>query len=72
MRGQKRAPGDDGADEDGGADEVIVRRPEPGAVPAATAEPAATVILAPEVRSRLRQLREELVGLRAALKEAAD
>ena len=72
LRGQKRAPGDDGADEDGGADEVIVRRPEPGAVPAATGEPAATVILAPEVRSRLRQLREELVGLRAALKEAAD
>ena len=51
---------------------MIVRRPEPGGVPAATAEPAAPVLLAPEVRSRLRQLRDELAGLRAALKEAAD
>ena len=39
------------------------------APPAAEAAPPP---LPPEVRSRLRRLREELVGLRAALADAAD
>jgi DNA-binding transcriptional MerR regulator len=66
LKGQKRQPGDDlddeGPDElplEGGADAEPV--PQPPAPP-----------LAPEVRSRLRLLREELVALRAALADAAD
>ncbi len=67
LKGQKRQGGDeiddDAADElplEGGADaEPVVEQP-----------PAPP--LAPEVRSRLRLLREELVALRAALADAAD
>ncbi len=72
LRGQKRAPGDDSADDDGVVDDEFVRRAEPATTPAAAGEPAAPVVLAPEVRTRLRQLREELIALRAALKDAAD
>jgi DNA-binding transcriptional MerR regulator len=73
LRGQKRAPGDDSGDDEGGVDDEFVRRVEPAATGAASAgEAAEPVVLAPEVRSRLRQLREELVALRAALKDAAD
>jgi DNA-binding transcriptional MerR regulator len=69
LRGQKRAPGDDSADDEVSVDDEFVARGKP-VTPAG--EPAAPVVLAPEVRSRLRQLREELVALRAALKDAAD
>ncbi len=70
LRGQKRAPGDDGADDEVAIDDEFEPRP---ATPAPTpGQPAAAVALAPEVRSRLRQLRDELVALRAALREAAD
>jgi DNA-binding transcriptional MerR regulator len=66
LRGQKRAPGDDDEEED--------FAPQSGsATPSATVgQPGAAVALAPEVRSRLRQLREELVALRTQLLEAAD
>jgi DNA-binding transcriptional MerR regulator len=64
LKGHKRPGGDDGED-DGSPDEVMVNR---GAEPAAAAVP---VNLAPEARTRLRKLREELVALRAALREAA-
>ncbi len=40
LRGQKRAPGDDSADDDGGVDDVIVRRPEPAVAAPVAAEPA--------------------------------
>jgi DNA-binding transcriptional MerR regulator len=63
LKGHKRPGGDDGED-DGSPDDVLVNR---GAEPAA----AAPVNLAPEARTRLRKLREELVALRAALREAA-
>jgi DNA-binding transcriptional MerR regulator len=72
LRGQRRAPGDDSGDEDGNGDDEFVRRAEPAVPAAAAGEPSAPVTLAPEVRSRLHQLREELVALRAALEEAAD
>jgi DNA-binding transcriptional MerR regulator len=62
LKGHKRPGGDDGED-DGSPDDVLVNR---GAEPAA----AAPVNLAPEARTRLRKLREELVALRAALREA--
>jgi DNA-binding transcriptional MerR regulator len=71
LRGQRRAPGDDSADDDV-VDDEFVRRPEPATSAAVAGESAAALALAPEVRSRLRQLREELVALRAALQEAAD
>jgi DNA-binding transcriptional MerR regulator len=67
LRGQKRAPGDDGGDDE---DEDFAPQPGPAAPAASADEPA--VVLAPEVRARLRQLREELVAMRAALREAAD
>ena len=70
LRGQKRAPGDDGADDDG--PEVELAPPATAAPAVSPAEPAAPVVLAPEVRARLRQLREELVALRTELREAAD
>jgi DNA-binding transcriptional MerR regulator len=71
LRGQRRGPGDDSADDDV-ADDEFVRRPEPVVGPVTRGETAPAVALAPEVRSRLRQLRDELVALRAALAEAAD
>jgi DNA-binding transcriptional MerR regulator len=70
LRGQKRAPGDDGPDDDGpeiGPD----RTPSPG--PATSpVEQRPPVALAPEVRTRLHQLREELAAMRAELRDAAD
>ncbi len=69
LRGQKRSPGDEGADDEVGVDDEFVLRAEPAT---AAGEPVAPVVLAPEVRSRLRRLREELIALRAALREAAD
>jgi DNA-binding transcriptional MerR regulator len=66
LKGQKRAPDDDDS-ADGEAPVLI-----PEGAPEAPAEPALSVPLAPEVRSRLRLLRDELVALRAALREAAD
>jgi DNA-binding transcriptional MerR regulator len=64
LKGHKRPGGDDGED-DSSPDEVMVNR---GAEPAAAAAP---LNLAPEARTRLRKLREELVALRAALRDAA-
>ncbi len=69
LRGQKRAPGDDGVDDDSPEVEL---RPATAAPAVSPAEPVAPVVLAPEVRARLRQLREELVALRTELREAAD
>ena len=69
LRGQKRAPGDDSGEDEVVIEDDFVPRPAP-ATPAAP--PGQPVALAPEVRSRLRELREELVALRAALLEAAD
>jgi DNA-binding transcriptional MerR regulator len=68
LRGQKRAPGDDGADDE----PPVVPRPGPATPSVTTEPPAERLTLAPEVRARLRELREELVALRAALLEAAD
>jgi DNA-binding transcriptional MerR regulator len=62
LRGQKRPPGDEVADED------IVDEFEPRPDPA----PPLTAALPPELRVRLHKLRDELVALRAALREAAD
>ena len=72
LRGHRRAPGDDSTDYDGGPDEDFMPRRQPAAPAAEPSERMAPVALAPEVRSRLRQLREELVALRAELLEAAD
>jgi DNA-binding transcriptional MerR regulator len=67
LKGHRRPGGDDGED-DGSPDEVVNRVSDS----AAAAEPgAAPANLAPEVRARLRKLREELVALRAALRDAA-
>ena len=68
LKGHKR-PGGDGED-DGSPDEVMVNRLADPAAPAAEPGPATPVNLAPEARARLRKLREELVALRAALREA--
>jgi DNA-binding transcriptional MerR regulator len=70
LKGQKRAPDDD--DSADGEAPVLIPEGAPETPAAAPAEPAASVPLAPEVRSRLRLLRDELVALRAALREAAD
>jgi len=74
LKGHKRPGGDDGED-DGSPDDVVVNRVADPAAPAAEpgpASPAAPANLAPEVRARLRKLREELVALRAVLREAAE
>jgi DNA-binding transcriptional MerR regulator len=68
LRGQKRAPGDDGPDDDGPEVELA---PPPGPT-TSPVEPKPPVALAPEVRTRLRQLREELAAMRAELRDAAD
>jgi DNA-binding transcriptional MerR regulator len=69
LRGQKRAPDDDDSTDEA---PLLIPQGEPETPVAAPAEPALSVPLAPEVRSRLRQLRDELVALRAALRDAAD
>jgi DNA-binding transcriptional MerR regulator len=74
LRGHKRPGAEDGED-DGSPDDVVVNRSADPAAPAAEpgpASPAAPANLAPEVRARLRKLREELVALRAVLREAAE
>jgi DNA-binding transcriptional MerR regulator len=74
LKGHKRPGGDDGED-DGGPDDVAVSRVADPAAPAAEpgpASPAAPAHLAPEVRARLRKVREELVALRATLRGAAE
>jgi DNA-binding transcriptional MerR regulator len=52
----------------GAGDEIPEERPVAGAAAAAPPAPA----LAPEARGRLRRLREELVALRDALRDAGD
>jgi DNA-binding transcriptional MerR regulator len=52
----------------GGGDEIPEERPAAGAAAAAPPAPALT----PEARGRLRRLREELVALRDALRDAGD
>jgi DNA-binding transcriptional MerR regulator len=72
LKGQKR-PGADGGDDNGGDPEPTNAHPADAAPP--VAGPAATTAaepLAPELRNRLRQLREELVALRTALRAATD
>jgi DNA-binding transcriptional MerR regulator len=71
LKGHRRPGGDDGED-DAGPDEVMVGRLADPAAPSADPGPAAPANLAPEMRSRLRKLREELLALRAALREAAE
>lgn len=66
LRGQKR-PGADDGDENGAGELAVDRRADIDVSPA-TAPPA----MAPEVRGRLRQLREDLVALRATLRGAVD
>jgi DNA-binding transcriptional MerR regulator len=67
LKGQKR-PGADDHDLDGPQHELVLDDADDPTPPVAEAAPP----LAPEVRARLRRLREELVGLRAALADAAD
>jgi DNA-binding transcriptional MerR regulator len=69
LKGHKR-PGADDHDPDGVQQELVIDDAEEAPPPAAEAAPPPP--LPPEVRSRLRRLREELVGLRAALADAAD
>ena len=68
LKGQKR-PGGDDHDADGPQHELVLDDADAAPPPAAE---AALPPLPPEVRSRLRRLREELAGLRAALADAAD
>ena len=67
LKGQKR-PGGDDHEPDGPQHELVLDDADDAPPPAEAAPPP----LPPEVRSRLRRLREELVGLRAALADAAD
>jgi len=71
LKGQKR-PGADGGDDNGRDDELPLERPAAAAAPAAEPVAQSSGPLDPEVRTRLRQLREELVALRAALRAAAE
>ena len=68
LKGHKR-PGADDHESDGPQHEMVLDDADEAPPPAAEAAPPP---LPPEVRSRLRRLREELVGLRAALADAAD
>ena len=67
LKGHKR-PGADDHDADPPQHELVLEDQDEAPSPVAEAAPP----LAPEVRSRLRRLREELAGLRAALADAAD
>jgi DNA-binding transcriptional MerR regulator len=69
LKGHKR-PGAEEVDDNGGDDDLAPPGHVDAAPAAATAPPAGG--LAPEVRQRLRQLREELVALRTALRAATD
>jgi DNA-binding transcriptional MerR regulator len=69
LKGQKRPGAEDHEVDEAEPELALERRPEP-AVAALDAAPPPP--LAPEVRNRLRQLREELRALRAALADAAD
>lgn len=70
LKGQKR-PGAEDHDADEAEPELPLQvRTE--AAPAAQVDAAPPPPLAPEVRNRLRHLREELIALRAALADAAD
>ena len=71
LKGQKR-PGADGGDDNGRDDELPLERPAVAAAPAGETVAQSSGPLDPEVRTRLRQLREELVALRAALRAAAE
>ena len=68
LKGHKR-PGAEEVD-DNGSDDELAPTGHVDAAPAAA--PPAAASLAPEVRQRLRQLRDELVALRAALSAATD
>ncbi len=69
LKGQKR-PGVE--EPDGDPDDAELPFEGPPETAAAAVEPTPLPPLAPEVRNRLRRLREELVALRAALADAAD
>jgi DNA-binding transcriptional MerR regulator len=69
LKGQKRPGAEDHEVDEAEPELALERRSEP-AVAALDATPPPP--LAPEVRNRLRQLREELRALRAALADAAD
>ena len=83
LRGQRRAGGGDGGDNGLASEPEVPELPVPAAArsappPQAAAPQAAAPqlplgrsSLAPALRSRLAQLREELVALRAALRDAA-
>jgi DNA-binding transcriptional MerR regulator len=69
LKGHKR-PGAEEVEDNGSDDLALAGHVD--AAPATVSPQAAAGALAPEVRQRLRQLREELVALRTALRAATD
>jgi DNA-binding transcriptional MerR regulator len=69
LKGHKR-PGAEEVEDNGSDDLALAGHVD--AAPATASPQAAAGALAPEVRQRLRQLREELVALRTALRAATD